>query len=282
MVQEPVHLFAPQKALRIRWNTNTDTPLPPDEPMAKNPPDGAVVDYFLREPAPVTLEILDARGAVVRRFSSADPAPAPGDEGNVPRWWIRPPQPPSGEAGLHRFVWDVHWAPPPSLEPGYSIAAIPHDTPREPRGPWAMPGSYTVRLTAGSTISTRPLTVVMDPRVKTPLPALRQQFELSQELADALRQDIGLVEQVREARRKKPEEKDLAALEGTVEERRPWATQQPPSLVPWAARLAAAYDLLQSTDAAPTPQAVEASRRVLKEAADLAARARTALAGAKK
>jgi hypothetical protein len=183
---------------------------------------------------------------------------------------------------LHRFVWDVHWAPPPSLEPGYPIAAIPHDTPKEPRGPWAVPGRYAVRLTAGRTTSTRPLTIRMDPRVKTPAPALQQQFELSQELAEALRQDIGLVQQVRDARKKKPGEKELLALEGTAEERRPWARQQPPSLVPWAARLAAAYDLLQSTDAPVTPQAVEAAQRVLKEAAELAARTRAVLAGAKR
>ena len=277
VVREAVHLFAPQAALRIRWNTNTDTPLPPDEPMGKNPPDGAVIDYFLREPEPVSLEILDASGALVRRFSSADPAPAPRDEGNVPRWWIRPPQPPSGEAGLHRFVWDVHWPPPPSLEPGYSIAAIPHDTPKEPRGPWAMPGRYTVRLIAGGATATRTLTVRMDPRVKTPLPALREQFELSQQLAGALRLHLGLLQQIREARKKRPGDKALEALEGSAEERRPWAKQQPPAFVPWAARLAAVYDLLQSTDDAPTPQALEAGHRVLKEAADLAARARAAL-----
>ncbi|HET9751306.1 MAG TPA: hypothetical protein VFP52_00025, partial [Myxococcales bacterium] len=158
-----------------------------------------------------------------------------------------------------------------------SIAAVPHDTPKEPRGPWAMPGRYTVRLAAGSATFTRPLTVRMDPRLKTPLPALREQFELSQQLAGALRLHLGLLQQIREARKKRPGDKALEALEGSAEERRPWAKQQPPAFVPWAARLAAVYDLLQSTDDAPTPQALEAGRRVLKEAADLAARARAAL-----
>src|SRR3954454_13594979 len=96
VVKQDAHLFAPQAALRIRWNTNTDTPLPPDEPTARNPPDGAIVDYFLKEAAQVSLEILDEGGAVVRKFSSADAAEAPKDEGTVPRWWIRPAQPPSG------------------------------------------------------------------------------------------------------------------------------------------------------------------------------------------
>ncbi|HZX93050.1 MAG TPA: hypothetical protein VFE90_00930, partial [Myxococcales bacterium] len=274
VVKQDAHLFAPQAALRIRWNTNTDTPLPPDEPTARNPPDGAIVDYFLKEAAQVSLEILDEGGAVVRKFSSADAAEAPKDEGNVPRWWIRPAQPPSGEAGLHRFVWDLHGVPPPTLEPGYPIAAIPHDTPREPRGPWAMPGRYTVRLTAGKTALTRPLAVRMDPRVKTPASALRQQFDLSRELAAALLQGFELLGRVRELRKLHPDDKELAALEGGAEEHRPWATQQPPALVPWNARLAAAYDLLQSTDAAPTPQGVRAVQQVLKEAAGLFARAR--------
>ncbi len=278
VVQEPLHLFAPQPALRIRWNTNTDTPLPPDEPMVRNPPDGAIVDYFLKDAAKVQIEILDASGRLVRRFSSDEPAPPPKDEGNVPRWWIRPPQPPSGEAGMHRFVWDVHWPPPPSLEPGYPIAAIPHDTPREPRGPWALPGRYTVRLTASGQTATQPLTLRMDPRVKTPDAALRQQFDLSQRLADALREDFALIEEVRAARKQNPGDKALEAVEGRIEEHRPWAKQEPPSLVAWNARIATVYDLLQSTDAAPTPQIVGAARQVLKETAELFARARQALA----
>jgi len=278
LVEKDAHLFLPQTAFRVRWDTNTDTPPPPDEPASRNPPDGAVIDYFLKQAAKVQIEILDASGAVVRRYSSSDPAEPPGDEGNVPRWWIRPPQPPSGEAGLHRFVWDVHWPSPPSLEPGYPIAAIPHDTPREPRGPWAMPGSYTVRLTAGAQTQTRPLEVRMDPRIKTPQAALRQQLDLSQQLADALRQDFALIEQVRAARKQTPDDKELEALEGTAEERRPWAKQQPPSLVPWNARIASAYDLLQSADAAPTPQGVAAARQVLNETAELFARAKQVLA----
>src|SRR5438445_560555 len=142
-------LLRPAPALRVRFDTNTDTPLPPDEPAGKNPPDGALLDYWLAQPAPgpVVLEILDASGRVVRRWSSADPVEPPRDEGNVPRWWVRPQRVPSADAGLHRFVWDLHWPAPAALEPSYPIAAVPHDTPREPRGPWALPGAYTVRLT---------------------------------------------------------------------------------------------------------------------------------------
>ena len=87
-------LFKPQIAYRVRQNTNTDTPIPPDEAAGTNPPDGAILDYMLASAAagPVTLEILDTAGRLVRRYSSddpverADPANAP-----VPVYWYRPP-----------------------------------------------------------------------------------------------------------------------------------------------------------------------------------------------
>jgi hypothetical protein len=277
VVQEDAHLFTPQTALRIRWNAYTDTPLPPDEPMGKNPPDGAVIDYFLKAKAEVTLEILDPEGRLLRRFSSAEVVEPPKDDGNVPRWWIRPPRPPSGEPGLHRFVWDLHWPAPAVAESGYPIAAVPGETPKEPRGPWALPGQYTVRLQALGRTLTRPLRVAMDPRVKTPLEALRRQLSLSRRLAEALQADTELLDQVRKARKERPQDSVLAALEGAAAERRPGAPQPPPALLPWNARIAGLYDLLQSTDSPPTPQAVQAAEAVLKEAQELFGRARKAL-----
>jgi len=273
-----VHLFAPQTALRIRWNTNSDTPMPPDEPRGEDPPDGAIIDYLLKAGSEVTIEILDGGGKVVRRFSSGDRTEPVTDDGNVPRWWIRPARRPSSDAGLHRFVWDLHWPAPAALEGGYSIAAVPRDTPKEPRGPWALPGQYTVRLTAAGRSLTRPLTVRMDPRVKTPEAGLRQQFALSQRLAEALDRNTRLVEQVRRLRNDRPDDAALAALEGSAEERKPLVEEPQPALVPWNARLGALYSLLESTDLAPTPQAVRAAEKLLQQSAELSARAEKALA----
>ena len=115
-------------------------------------------------------------------------------------------------------------------------------------------------------------------RVKTPAEALLQQFELSERLAAALQTSAEMIEQVRKLRKERPQDAELEALEGTAEERRPWAKPQPPALVPWNARIAAAYDLLQSTDAAPTPQAVQAATKVLEQADVLFARARRLVA----
>ena len=77
VVASNAFLFAPEPALRVRWNTNTDTPLPPDTPAGQNPPDGAIFNYYLKSAAqaPVTLEILDSAGKLVRRYSTTDPVP---------------------------------------------------------------------------------------------------------------------------------------------------------------------------------------------------------------
>jgi photosystem II stability/assembly factor-like uncharacterized protein len=193
------YLYQPALAVRVRWNSNTDTPLPPDEPTAQNPPDGAVLDYYLPRSAsgPVTLEIRDARGRVVRRFSSADRAEPPDSDVNIPLWWIRVPEPLATGPGMHRFVWDLHYPPPPALHHEYPIAAIYRDTPREPRGPWVLPGRYTVRLGVGGRSSAQPLVVRLDPRLRVAPTALAQQFTLATRLVEALRRDSTTLDAVR-------------------------------------------------------------------------------------
>jgi len=171
-------LLKPQRAWRVRWNKNTDTPLPADEPAGENPPEGAIIDYVLSSKATlVTLEILDSDGKVVRRYASDDPIAPPRDTGNVPAYWIRPQRALSTTPGMHRFTWDLYY--PPLERSGYPIAAIPHNTPPNPTSPVAMPGTYTARLTVDGKTSTQPLVVEMDPRVKTPREALAEQFRLS-------------------------------------------------------------------------------------------------------
>ena len=104
------HLFKPADAIILPPGTDDGTPTQKDEPEAENPPNGAIVDYYLKTAAagPVTLEILNASGATIRRFSSADPAPAVDPNTlAVNAIWQRPQEPPSAAAGMHRFVWDL-------------------------------------------------------------------------------------------------------------------------------------------------------------------------------
>ena len=188
VLQEEAHLFKPGDAIRFEWNRWPDTPLPPDEPSSPNPPDGAVIEYHLKQPASgvVTLEILDRAGATIRRFASDDKAREIRDEGNVPSYWIRPSRILSAAPGLHRFVWDLHYPPPAGSTANYPISATPRDTEPEPKGPFVVPGAYSVKLTVNGKPYTQPLIVKMDPRVKQPADALQQQFDLSKRVYDAI------------------------------------------------------------------------------------------------
>lgn len=181
-------LFNPQRAYRVRWNMNPDTPLPPEEPAGQNPPDGAVINYYIRDKAtsPVTLEITDAAGKLVRRYSS-DEKPYTIPDVNLPAYWIRPQQLLSGVAGAHRFMWDMHY-PPLDLPPAYPIAATYHQTAPDPTSPWVMPGTYMVKLTVDGKTYAQPLTIAMDPRVKTGMAALKQQHDLSLEAYEGRKQ----------------------------------------------------------------------------------------------
>ncbi len=171
-------LFKPQTATRVRWNMNTDTPLPQEEPAGQNPPDGAIIDYYLNENAKeVTLEIMDAKGNLIRKYSSDDTAYKipPVD---IPLYWIRPQQILSAQKGSHRFLWDMHYAPF-DVPPSYPIAAIYRNTAPRETAPWVMPGNYSVKLTVDGKSFVQTFKVRMDPRVKTSLADLQKQNDLS-------------------------------------------------------------------------------------------------------
>ena len=181
MAAAKAFLFAPQEATRVRWNMYSDTPPPPEEVAGKNPPDGAVIDYYLKAPASeVVLEILDAANRRVRRFANTD-LPEAVDLDALPYapYWIRPSQVPGIGEGMHRFVWDLHYPPPEGARRSHPITAVPGDTPSGPEGPWVQPGTYTLRLTVDGVTMTQPLTVRLDPRVVVTPEALQVQFDAS-------------------------------------------------------------------------------------------------------
>ncbi len=269
-------LLEPQVATRVRWNMNTDTPLPPDELAGENPPDGAILDYWLKTDAtgPVALEILDGSGALVRRYSSDDPIEPIDPNLPVPTYWVRPPQHLSNAAGLHRFVWDLHYPPAPGSRVSYPIAAVAHNTAPAPTSPWVPPGEYTVRLTAGGRTYTQPLTVRMDPRVKTPPEGLAQQFTLSKEMYDgivvlqnALTQLRGVREQVAALRGRAQGatagalaafDQKAAALEGGGGGGFRFGGGSLDTLAGASGALSQMMNLLQGADVAPTPAIVAA------------------------
>jgi len=214
-----VVLFKPQNAWRVRWNTNTDTPLPPDEPAAPNPPEGAIIDYYLKAAAagPVTLEITGADGRLVRRYSSSDEIFKPNPATiTVPLYWFRDIVPLSTAAGMHRFTWDLHYQPLDALDPAkparvggptLPIAAIGRNTVPAPTTPWVNPGTYTVKLTVDGKSYIQPIVVQQDPRVKTPALVMQQVYTLSKgayyaavDAAEAARQVRKVSEQLSKLR----------------------------------------------------------------------------------
>ena len=200
------YLFRPATAVRVRPGTNDPTEWPPELPHGENPPAGGLIDYYLASNAsgPVTLEILDAGGTVVRSLSSDDPVlkpdPALDPEGydricrqdptapncRVPLYWPAPQMVLSTRKGMHRFSWDLHYDPI-GEEPragGGATGAVPGHTYPRVDAPWAPPGEYTVRLTVNGRQYTQPLSLRLDPRVKTPPADLERVATLSREMYD--------------------------------------------------------------------------------------------------
>jgi photosystem II stability/assembly factor-like uncharacterized protein len=280
ILQAPAHLYAPQVAVRMQRSRNTDTPLPPEEPMGQNPPDGAILDYRLGATAggPVTIEVLDERGALVRRYRSDDkPEIVNPNELAVPTYWVRPARILPASAGAHRWIWDLRYAPPDVPFHDYPISAIFQDTPRGPLGPFVASGKYTVRLTVAGHSYTQTLSVRIDPRIRTSPTGVALQQTLSlrvytgiQESADVLRKIQAL--RVQLAARKSGAQGDQAAAITALDARlaqlatggsataigRRRAGGGQSSLEQARGTLGGLLELLQGTDAAPTTQAVAA------------------------
>ena len=164
-------LFHPTDAINMPAGTDNGTPMPRDEALAENPPYGAMIDYYLRSNAtgPVTLEILDPSGEVIRRYSSDDKPPTINPDAlNIPTSWVRAPKPLSNQAGMHRWIWDLRPTPPQRTGPGGGGGAAAAVTANffGGRAPAVLPGTYTVRLTVNGKSYTRALVVGMDPRAK--------------------------------------------------------------------------------------------------------------------
>ena len=292
VAQSPAHLFRPPLTYRVRRNRNTDTPLPPEVPAGKNPPDGAILDYYLKTTptGPFTLEVLNRSGELVRRFSSADRPEPIEKELNLPAYWIRPPQILSAEPGMHRFAWDLHYPPPDALQHEYPISAIYRDTPRYPLGPAVLPGQYTVRLTAGGKTFTQPLTVKMDPRVQTTPEDLARLFDLESRIVHAMHRDYEALQQVRALRKQLASARGqtgtgtladtiaafdgkAAAIEGTPGGFSPTgAGGGEPSLARLNGQLPTLLELVDSADVTPTAAATAAYDEVERALESLLAR----------
>ena len=178
--KDGAYLFRPAEAIRMHAGNLNGSPEPRDEALAENPPTGAMIDYYLKSAAanPVTIEILDAKGAVVRRYSSADEVHAIDPKTlNIPASWIPTPKGLSTTAGMHRWIWDLHYTPAPGGRGGEYAMFFGAG------GVMALPGNYSVRSMVNGKSYTEPLIVKMDPRIKSSPADLQKQFETASEIA---------------------------------------------------------------------------------------------------
>ncbi len=206
------YLFKPETGIRIRFGTNDPTPWPPELLAGENPPNGAIVDYFLpnETSSEVKLEFLDAEKHVIRSYSSKDAVRDPDPATNpaaynkicqqnptaqdcgLPLYWPAPHQVLKSTAGMHRFTWDMHYDPIPGAATGGrgggggANGAVPHRTYPGINSPWVAPGAYTVRLTVNGKAYTQPITIKLDPRVKI-TPEVEQIFTLTTRVENHVR-----------------------------------------------------------------------------------------------
>jgi photosystem II stability/assembly factor-like uncharacterized protein len=181
-----VILFRPRAATRVQSNINQDTPFPPEVPHGKNPPQGVVIDYYLKQPAQnVQLQIFDAEGNLVRSYSNAPFKPLDQPLPPAPAFWARPSRPLPESAGEHRVSWDMRYPTPPALFFDQSSGAVPEDTSFIPEGPMALPGDYKVKLTVDGVSFSQPVLLKQDPRLDlspVAMDGMRRQLALSQRI----------------------------------------------------------------------------------------------------
>jgi photosystem II stability/assembly factor-like uncharacterized protein len=315
------YLFKPITAVRVRFATNSPTPWPPELPAGENPPPGGIIDYYLSASAsgPVKLDILDAAGKLIRSYSSderalnPDPAVDPvaydalckrtptAPNCGLPLYWPAPQQTLSTQAGAHRFTWDLRYNPVSDDGGagggggGGAGGAVPHRTYTSVNAPWAPPGSYMVRLTVNGKSYTQPLTLRLDPRVKTPAAGLAQLVSLTREMYDGAVAVHGAYLQARAlvAQLDKVSGDDVAAFKAKVDSLAPapaggrggrggfgggggggrggrgGGPPAPPNLESASNAMIAAAMAMQNADVTPTASQVDAVARARTQSADV-------------
>ena len=189
VANEAVHFFKPGDAYRVRRNVGADTPFPPEVPHALNPADGAIIDYWLaQEPKnDITLDVVDASGAVVRHLSSAPITPVPeAARPPHPNFWVATPAPLPKNAGSNRTNWDLRFDAPKAMSHSFEINANPGLTPASPEGALVPPGTYTLKLTVDGKTYAQTVAVKADPRSRATLADLTAQNALLRKISQAI------------------------------------------------------------------------------------------------
>ena len=277
--KESIYLFTPPLATRVRDNMFNDTPLPPEEPTGKNPPDGAILDYYLAaDVSSVHIDVMHQNGNLIRSYRSHDlPVNIDTTIQPHPTYWIRPNQKLGVSAGHHRFIWDLKYAPPKGVEASYSIAAVYKNTPSSPFGPLVNPGRYRIRLTVDGEVTEKNLVLRLDPRVSMSEAALETQHNLSMACYEAYHELQKMAEMITSQKSisasnlallgsDKPHDQNV--LYGSIRA----VSSQRETIVGLQNKLIYMMNILQSADVNPTSQAQESINDLLSVVMDLKVR----------
>ncbi|MEO0338953.1 MAG: glycoside hydrolase [Bacteroidota bacterium] len=273
---DQIHLFQPTDATRVRWNMFSDTPLPPEEPAGQNPPDGAIIDYYLPDDASeVSIQILDRQGNLVREYHSddslekVDPNTLP-----HPTYWMQPIDIVGNTKGHHRFIWDLRYTPPEGTRRQFSIAAVKDRTPSGPHGPFVTPGVYAVRLNVDGKFSIRNIHVNMDPRVEASDEDIALQTKLSMACYQSSEAIFEMIDEIdaslRTGRYPEGKRNDILKIRGTGQVGDPdilygsiYSSElEQESLVSLRHKFLFMLNMIQGADARPTSQAMKATQEL--------------------
>jgi photosystem II stability/assembly factor-like uncharacterized protein len=277
---DDVHLFAPKETIRAEGGGRGGGPRG-FIPVGQNPPTGALIDFWLKDrpTGEVRIEILDAAGKLVNKYTSNPSNRPTGSEDTTPvideqggggggRGGGAPARVPT-QAGMNRFIWDLRY-PDATTFPGLIMWA------GSTRGPMITPGTYTVRLIAGDKTQTQSFVVKNDPRLKTTPAEFSAQLSLSIQIRDKLSQVNQAVVDIRAAKKQLEDyaarlkddaaakkvadaardlDKKLTAVEEELYQIKNQSSQDPLNFpIKLNNRLAALLGDVQATDAGPTKQ----------------------------
>ena len=267
-------LYAPAEAIRVRWNMFLDTPLPPEEPAGENPPEGGIIDYYLADDVEeVRIEIFNEADNLVRTYWSNAPLQEI-DTNSLPHptYWMKPEQKIETSKGHHRIYWDLRYDPPRGSRRQFSIAAVKGRTPSGPIGPFVAPGVYQIRFNAGTFSSEQSMVVRLDPRVDIADEDLALQTNFSLKCYEGYHLIQELVKKIDEL--SKPS-KELQNLRGDGSPGLPdilygsiYKAQQE-TLVGLQKKYLHLIEMLQSADARPTVQLLNAVQDLEKQSSTI-------------
>jgi photosystem II stability/assembly factor-like uncharacterized protein len=190
VARQSVFLYAPATAYRMHNAEDVPKPIL----VGENPPPGAVIYYYVKDMPKneSTIEILDSKGNVIRKYSSlktADLDEPPNPEDKKPEKQLKV------EAGLNRFIWDLRYAGANRV-PDYYLFEYKDGA----RGPLAVPGDYQVRLTVDGKSLTAPMELKLDPRLNVAQADLQKQFDLAIQIRDQISRVYDAFNQIQDVR----------------------------------------------------------------------------------